>query len=106
MRSSSTAQSAGSGNTYSPSTQPLPALVNVWVTCTRTTLPVTVACMRVCWRSAAAGAASGADFSHRVPARSACAASAGDQTMPRASSAASASQLASSCHRDALPPGA
>lgn len=105
--SSSTALSAGRGNTYSPSTQPSPGLLKVCVTSTRARAPVTVACMRVCWRSAGSGGASGADFSSSVPAPCAgmLAASAGDQTTPSAMSAISASQLAMTSQECALAAG-
>src|SRR5882757_946158 len=67
MTSSSTAESADSGNTYKPSTQSLPEFENVWVTRTLATLPVTCACMAVVTRSASTASASGDDFKYKVP---------------------------------------
>src|SRR5258707_13114242 len=67
MNSSSTAASADSGKTYKPSTQSLPELENVWMTCTLATLPVTCACMVVAIRRASTASASGPDFKYKVP---------------------------------------
>src|SRR5712664_4757082 len=93
MNSSSTAASADSGKTYKPSTQSLPELENVWMTCTLATLPVTCACMVVAIRSASTASASGADFKYKVPdwtASDSCALAAAKASVPAAKTMAAA----------------